>query len=141
MDQQTLTAPETPISEAPGRPAENFNAHAASALGIVGLVIVAGVLALMTSAIITAATTPDFMPIDITDDSFFGTGLASVLPLIFGLIGLGLGIAALAKVRILGEKRVAIRGLVFGLLNTLIPIAVIALMINFDQQVAACGGG
>jgi hypothetical protein len=141
MDQKIAISTELPeIDAAPGTERNN-RAHVSSKLGIVGIVLTAGVLALAANAVITALTTPDFMVDDVTDDPFVGTGLACVLPIIVGLIGSVYGIAALRVLSVRGERRVAVRGLALGILSVLLPIAVGVVVGNLDAATAACGGG
>lgn len=141
MVEQTLEPPV--VSEPPAvQPfIRNYAARSASVTGIVGLAFLAGVLALGVSTVITAATTPDFMVDDLSDDPFFGTGLASVVPLLLGLAGLRVSIAGVALVRRFGDKKIAIRALIFNIVNVLVPIGIMITMYNFDQLNAACGGG
>jgi small-conductance mechanosensitive channel len=123
------------------RPVRNSQAHFASRLGIVGAVLVVGVLAIATIASITVFSTPDFMSDDITDDPFFGVGLACVFPIIIGVVGLINGIGALGAVRARGGRPIAIRGFVLGIVNIVLPIAVVVVVFQFDQVVSSCGGG
>ena len=141
MDQEVAVSAVTTELEMTRGTENNDRAHVASKLGIVGIVLVVGVLALLTNAIITAVSTPDFMPGDITDDPFAATGAACLLPFIFGIVGLIFGIAALRVVSVLGERTVAVRGLVLGIVNVLLPIVIGVVVVNFDQLVSACGGG
>jgi hypothetical protein len=120
---------------------QNDRARVARRFGIIGVVFVVGVLALTANAFITAFATPDFMPTDISDDPFIATCLACVLPLIFGFLGLIYGIAALRAVAVRGERTIAIRGLVLGILNILLPIAIGVVMVHFDLMASTCGGG
>jgi hypothetical protein len=141
MDQSIALPPLAREPEPPRAPARNDRAHVASKLGLVGVVLEVGVLALAANTLITVLTTPDFMLDDVTDDPFVTTCLACVLPLIFGVLGFVYGIAGLKVVSHHGEKTVAIRGLVLGILNLLLPIAIGVVMIQFDLAAAACGGG
>ena len=141
MDQTIERSAAAPELETPPRPEKNVPARIASKIGIVGIVLVVGVLALLGGAIFIAATTPDFMPDDFTDDPFVWTGVASLLPGLLGFIGLGFGITALGLASMRRERRIAIRGLVLGILNIVLSIAILAAVIQLDQQVAACGGG
>jgi hypothetical protein len=141
MDQSVATSPVSAGLEPAPQPARNHQARLASTLGIIGLVLVAGVVALATNTLITALTTPDFMPDDITDDPFVATCLACALPFILGCVGLVFGIGAVRKVRAFGERRVAVRGLVFGIVNFVLPLAIGIVFFNFDLASAACGGG
>jgi hypothetical protein len=141
MDQQVELSVETAEVEAPRAAMRNDRARVGSTFGIVGAVFVVGTLALMASAVITAFTTPDFMPGDITDDPFVGAGLACVFPIIFGFIGLPYAISGARAVSWFGEEKIAILGLVLGIVNVLVPIAVAVVAMQFDQQVATCGGG
>ena len=118
----------------------NDRAHVASKLGIVGMVLLAGAIALAVNTLITALTTPDFMPDD-SDDPFAATCVACVLPFLVGCIGLIYGITALRVSSVLGGRRVAIRGLVFGILNLVFSITIWVVFFNFDLASAACGGG
>jgi hypothetical protein len=141
MDQRAaLPAVTTELETARGTE-QNDRARVASRLGIVGVALVVGVLALTANAFITAFATPDFMPTDISDDPFVVTGLACLLPLIFGFLGLIYGIAALRAVSMRGERAIAIRGLVLGILNVLLPIAIGVVVVNFDLVASTCGGG
>jgi hypothetical protein len=141
MDQTAALPTVTTELETARASEQNDRAHVASRLGIVGVVLLVGVLTLTANALITAIATPDFMPDDVSDDPFVATCLACVLPLIFGVIGLFYGIAALRVVTVLGERTVAIRGLVLGIFNVLLPIAIGVIMVQFDVLTAACGGG
>jgi hypothetical protein len=120
---------------------QNDRARVASRLGIVGVVLVVGVLALTANALITVFASPDYMPTDASDDPFVAAGLACMLPLIFGFLGLIYGIAALRAVSLRGERAIAIRGLVLGIFNVLLPIAIGVVVVNFDLTVSTCGGG
>lgn len=140
MDQTVSAAVSGELGTGP-KPERNERAVLASRLGIVGIVLVGGVLALLANALIIATTTPDFMPIDITDDPFAGTGWACVLPFIVGVVGLVNAIRALRQLSLRGGKSIAIRGLVLSLVSILLPIAIGVVADQFDQLVAACGGG
>jgi small-conductance mechanosensitive channel len=141
MDQTTAPLEVATEPERIRRPIRNDQAHFSSRLGIVGTILVVGVLAIATVASITVFSTPDFMSDDITDDPFFGVGLACVFPIIIGVVGLINGIGALGAVRARGERSVAIRGFVLGIVNIVVPIAVAVIVVQFDQVVASCGGG
>lgn len=141
MEQSVTVSPLRWDDEVEPEPQTNTPARIASRLGIVGIILLAGVIALATSAVITALTTPDFMPDDLTDDPFATTSVACVLPFIFGCIGLGFGIAAVRAIPTHGHRAVAVRGLVFGILNVVLPVAIGVLFISFDAASAACGGG
>ncbi|HEY2642397.1 MAG TPA: hypothetical protein VGI56_01470 [Galbitalea sp.] len=141
MDQRaTFSAVSTEL-ETTGGTVQNDRARVASRLGIVGAVLVVGVLALTANAVITAFATPDFMPTDASDDPFLATGIACVVPSFLGFVGLIYSIGALRVVSVRGERTIAIRGLVLGILNVLLPIAVGVVVVHFDQMMASCGGG
>jgi hypothetical protein len=141
MDQSVAVSPIDADREPEQKPAKNDLAHAASIVGIIGFVLLAGVMALAANALITALTIPDFMPDDATIDPFAVTCLACVLPFFLGCIGLSFGIAAIKAASVHGQRRVAIRGLLFGIVNLLLPIAIGVVFFNFDLATAACGGG
>jgi hypothetical protein len=141
MDQRaTFSAVSTEL-ETTGGTVQNDRARVASRVGLVGAVFTVGVLALTANAVITAFVTPDFMPTDDSDDPFFATGVACLVPLFLGFLGLIYTIGALRVVSVRGERTIAIRGLVLGILNLLLPIAVGVVVVHFDQMMASCGGG
>lgn len=70
-----------------------------------------------------------------------GATVAAFVPFVFGCLGLIIAIVSLTGVRVLGERRVAVRGLLLAIANLAVPIAIGAVMISFDQLSAACGGG
>jgi hypothetical protein len=141
MDQTAALSAVTTEPETIRGAEHNDRVRAASRFGIIGVVLVVGVLALLVNALITAFATPDYMPIDVSDDPFVLTCLACVLPLFLGFVGLAYGIAALRVVSVRGERTIVIRGLVLGILNVLLPIAIWLVAVHFDLMTSSCGGG
>lgn len=141
MDQRVALSAVSAEVETTGESEQNDRARVASRLGIVGAVLVVGVLALTANALITAFGTPDFMPDDVSDDPFIATGLACVVPLFFGFVGSIYGIGALTVASARGERAIAIRGLVLGVVNVLLPITIGVVVVHFEQMMASCGGG
>src|ERR1700742_2623344 len=108
MDQSLAVPVIAPEVETIRGSVRNDFARAASIFGIIGLVSMAGVLALAANAMITVFTTPHFMVYDIGDHPFLGICVACLVPLSFGFIGLIFGIVALRSVPKRGKRAPAI---------------------------------